>query len=60
MLKSAFGRNTALFGIIVNSAAIICGIYFLHPIPILLFLQTPVLLLYGAWLIVSGLKLFKF
>lgn len=60
MLKSAFGRYTALLGLIVNALAVVCSIYYLHPILVLLIIQTPVLLLYGVWLIATGRRLFKF
>ncbi len=48
MLKSAYGRNTAILGIVTNGLGILCGFYYLFPIPILLIMQTPVLLLYGV------------
>ena len=59
MLKSAFGRYTAFLGLIVNALGIVCSIYFLHPILILILFQTPVLILYGIWLIATGRRLFK-
>jgi hypothetical protein len=59
MLKSTYGRNTALLGLIVNVLGIVCSIYFLHPILILTLIQTPVLILYGIWLIATGRRLFK-
>jgi hypothetical protein len=54
MLKGIFGRNTARLGMIANGLGIVGGIYFLYPVPLLAFFLTPILIVYGAWLIAVG------
>jgi hypothetical protein len=59
MSKSFFGKPTARFGMIVFILGIIVGFYFLYPVPILAFFLTPVLVIYGAWLIATGRRLHR-
>jgi hypothetical protein len=59
MRKCIFGRNVARLGIIVYGLAIIASFYFLYPVPVLGIILTPILLLYGVWLIAAGRRLFK-
>jgi hypothetical protein len=56
--KGIFGRVTARLGMIVFSVAIIASFYFLHPVPVLGLALTPILVLYGVWLIAAGRRLF--
>ena len=57
MLKSIFGKGIAYFGIIINILGIIGGFYII--IPILTISLTPILILWGIWLILIGLRLYK-
>ena len=59
MRKSMFSKSTAFLGIIVYSVAIVASFYFLFPAPVLGILLTPILWLYGIWLIKAGRELFK-
>jgi len=59
MRNGSFGRNTARLGMIANGLGIVCGFYFLYPVPVLAFFLTPTLILYGAWLIATGRRLYK-
>ena len=60
MRKGIFGRNTALLGVIVFTLGIAGGFYFLYPgLTILSLFLTPILILYGVWLIAVGRRLFK-
>lgn len=59
MRRSVFGMFPSVLGIVTNGLAILAGFYFLFPnIGILSVLLTPVLLLYGIWLIATGRRLF--
>ena len=58
MWNGPFGRNTARLGIITFCLGIVAGFYFLYPMPILTLLLTPVLIIYGIWLIASGRRLY--
>jgi len=60
MWKSFFGRLTARFGVIVFVLGIIVGFYFFFPMPVLSLLLTPVLIIYGGWLIGVGRRLYRF
>jgi hypothetical protein len=59
MQKSIFGKSTAFLGIFVYSVAIVASFYFLVPVPALSITLTPILWLYGLWLIKAGRGLFK-
>jgi hypothetical protein len=59
MWKGIFGKNTALLGIIANVLGIVGGFYFLYPTTALSILLTPILIIYGAWLIAAGRRLYK-
>jgi hypothetical protein len=59
MRKGILGRNTARLGMIVYGLAIIVSFYFLFPVPVLSLALTPILILYGIWLIAAGRRLFK-
>jgi hypothetical protein len=59
MRKGIFGSYTAWLGIIVNSLGIAGGFYFLYPVPALSLILTPILVLYGIWLIAAGRRLYK-
>jgi hypothetical protein len=60
MRKGIFGRNTARLGVIVFTLGIVGGFYFLSPgLTILSLFLTPILILYGVWLIAVGRRLFK-
>jgi hypothetical protein len=54
MLKGVFGKPTARLGLVANGLGALGGLYFLFPLPLLSLTLTPILLLYGAWLIVAG------
>jgi hypothetical protein len=60
MRKGIFGKNTARLGMIVFSLGIVAGFYFLYPGPTVLSLfLTPILVLYGVWLIAAGRRLLR-
>ena len=59
MRKSFFGKPTARFGMIVFFLGIIAGFYFLYPITVLALFLTPVLVIYGVWLIAVGRRLYR-
>ena len=59
MSKSFFGKATARFGVIVFALGIILGFYFLYPVLVFALLLTPVLVMYGAWLIATGRRLYR-
>ena len=59
MSKSFFGKATARFGVIVFALGIILGFYFLYPVPVFALLLTPVLVMYGAWLVATGRRLYR-
>ena len=59
MSKSFFGKATARFGVIVFALGIILGFYFLYPVPVFALLLTPVLIMYGAWLVATGRRLYR-
>ena len=59
MSKSFFGKATARFGVIVFALGIILGFYFLYPVPVFALLLTPVLIMYGAWLVATGRRLYS-
>jgi hypothetical protein len=54
MLKGVFGKGTARLGLVATGLGVLGGLYFLVPVPLLSLALTPILLLYGAWLIVAG------
>lgn len=56
MLKGNFGKRTAYAGMILNTAGIIGGFYVF--IPILTLVLTPILILWGIWLILVGSRLY--
>lgn len=58
MFRSFFGRYTALLGIAANGLGIIGAFYFLHPIPFIALLLTPILIIYGIWFVATGRRLF--
>lgn len=58
MWNGVFGRNMARLGMIVYGLAIVVSFYFLFPVPVLALLLTPILVLYGAWLIAAGRRLY--
>lgn len=57
MRKSVFGRFPAFLGIVTNGLGILAAFYFILPIPLLGILLTPILVLYGIWLIATGRRL---
>ncbi len=59
MRKSVFGTFPAVLGMIVNGLGILAGFYFLYPIPLLGLFLTPILILYGVWLIAAGRRLLR-
>lgn len=59
MRKGSFGGFTARLGMIVYSLAILASFYFLFPVPMLGIALTPILILYGVWLIAAGRRLYK-
>ncbi len=59
MRKGIFGAFTARLGMIVYGLAIIASFYFLYPLPVLGLVLTPILWLYGVWLIAAGRRLFN-
>ena len=59
MSKSVFGKPIARFGMIVFSLGIIVGFYFLYPVLVFALFLTPVLVIYGAWLIATGRRLYR-
>jgi hypothetical protein len=59
MLKGIFGNFTARLGIIVNILGILIAFYFLFPVPVLGIFLTPILVLYGVWLIAAGRRLYR-
>lgn len=59
MWNGPFGRNTARLGIITFCLGIVAGFYFLYPVPVLSLFLTPILIIYGAWLITTGRRLYR-
>jgi hypothetical protein len=59
MRKGVFGQPTARLGMIVFGLAIVASFYFLYPVPVLGLALTPILILYGVWLIAAGRRLFE-
>jgi len=59
MQKGIFGKNTARLGMIANGLGIVAGFYFLVSVPVLALLLTPILIIYGVWLIATGRRLYK-
>jgi len=59
MRKAVFSRSTAVMGMIVYGVAIVASFYFLFPVPALGILLTPILWLYGFWLIKAGRELYR-
>ncbi len=58
MRRSSFGRYVAMLGMLANGLGILAGFYFLFPVPVVSILLTPILVIYGIWLIASGRRLF--
>jgi hypothetical protein len=57
MLNGGFGKRTAYFGIIANTAGIVVGFYIF--IPVLTIFLTPILIVWGIWLLLVGFRLYK-
>jgi hypothetical protein len=58
MWKGILGKYTARLGMIVFGLGIVAGFYFLFPVPVLSILLTPILIVYGVWLIAAGRRLY--
>jgi hypothetical protein len=58
MWNGIFGRRIARLGIIIYSLGIVGSLYFLYPMPVLSLILTPVLIVYGIWLVSAGRKLY--
>ncbi len=59
MWNSNFSRFTASLGILSNGLGLICGFYFLYPVPLFSIFLSPILIIYGIWHISAGRSLFK-
>ncbi|MGZ4857758.1 MAG: hypothetical protein ACXVZU_05315 [Methanobacteriaceae archaeon] len=57
MLNGVFGKRTAYYGIIANTAGIVGGFYIFFPI--LTIFLTPILIFWGIWLLVLGFRLYN-
>ncbi len=57
MLKGVFSKRVAYLGIIVNTLGIIGGFYIF--IPTLTLFLTPILIIWGIWLMLVGFRLYQ-
>jgi hypothetical protein len=57
MLKGIFSKPTAYLGIIINTAGIVGGFYVF--IPALVILLSPIIIVWGIWLLMVGFRLYK-